>query len=144
MPNPVVIGSFHPAVLALAGIAMWAEIAVELTMLRRLRGSERNLTAPLLLLNLTTWSAFLLALDACGKVVRDGASFVGAIAALEGAVVLVEAALLHALMHDRLLVRGLALRTITLPQALRVSCVGNLVSIVVSLLLPAAMLFAVA
>jgi hypothetical protein len=43
-------------------------------------GGACNLAAPLLLLNLTTWMAFLLALDACGQVVRDGVSLVCAIA----------------------------------------------------------------
>ncbi|MCU0863479.1 MAG: hypothetical protein MUC36_06800 [Planctomycetes bacterium] len=136
LPNPVVVGDIDdPIIWTIAAFAMWAEIKVVRSQLRRIRGIDSDLDNVLLLMNLWTWIAFLLAVEAWAGPGPDG---VLRIAALELAVVAVEAVLLHALMRDRFLMKGLAVRRIRWAQAFRVSLVGNLVSIAVSLALPLA------
>jgi hypothetical protein len=134
LANPVVVPAYAtPEVWGLALLAMWAEIGTELALLRRMRMSFGALR-PLLLINVATWLSFLLAIDMCDKRGVRGAQMVGVVAALEAGVVIVEALLMRAMIGRAM---GSSPRQVLgLGQALRVSFLGNLVSIAVSIVAP--------
>jgi hypothetical protein len=132
--NPIVVPAHaHPIVWVVALVAIWAEVRVEMAVLRRFGRTAPQLFAPLFALNLTTWFVFLIAVDA---VDRAKWPMPGSIIALELAVVLIDAVLIHSAMHGRLFTRGLRLTPISGENALGVSFVGNLVSVAISLLVP--------
>lgn len=136
--NPVVVPAHaHPVVWAIAIVAMLCEVRVDLWMLRRLGRASPGLVAPLYVINITTWFAFLIAAD----LADDAHLPMGlAIAALEVGVVLVETVLIHSALRGRLFTRNLGLAPVTWPQALLVSFAGNVVSIAVSLAVPLTLL----
>jgi hypothetical protein len=134
LANPVVIlASADPTDWAIALLALVAEVRADLWMLRRLGRGSRGLWGPLCAINLTTWFAFLIAVDIADRA-RWPMGFT--IGALEAAVVLVEMVLIHSAMRGRLFTRGLGLVPLTWSQALLVSFVGNLVSVAISLAVP--------
>ncbi|MBM4060228.1 MAG: hypothetical protein FJ265_03890 [Planctomycetes bacterium] len=135
-PNPVILPAYAaPENWALALIAMWAEIRTTLALLRsmdRATGTVR----PLFLLNLMTWLAFLLAMDWCDSLGLLHRWFVWVVAALEAIVVTIEANLIWAMLARP--TGSPSARPLPFVQALRLSLLGNLVSITVGIALPAA------
>lgn len=133
LANPVVVPLYAPwEVWALAGVAMWAEIGSEVSLLRRM-GWATGAKRPLVLINLATWLSFLLAVDWFSRQNLRGAHMVAAISGLEAFVVIAEALLMRAMIGR---VPGAPRHPPGLGQALAVSLVGNLVSIVTGIALP--------
>lgn len=139
LANPVTIPAHtDPWLWGVALVAMWAEVGTVLLLLRRvLRTDVRGFLAPWFGVNFTTWFAFLLAVDRADRWRLDLGL---AIPVLEVAVVLVEMVLLHSATRGRLFTSHVRCPPITWRQALLVVLLGNLVSIAVSLGVPAAVL----
>ena len=136
--NPVVNPAYaDPLLWGVALLAMWAEVRTVLWSMRRLGSDVRGLLAPLFAMNITTWFAFLIAIDG---VHRWPLPEVLSITLLEVGVVLVETALLHSATRGRLFTRGLPCTPLTWPRALLVSFAGNAVSVAVSVVIPYAII----
>ena len=132
--NPVVNPAYaDPIIWGVALIAMWAEVRTVLWVMRGFGSDVRGLLAPLFAMNITTWFAFLIAVD---HVLAWPLPRAPSITLLEVAVVLVEAALLHSATRGRLFTRGLPCTPLTWPRALLVSLAGNVVSVSVSIVAP--------
>lgn len=138
LANPVIQPAYaEPLIWVLALVAMACEVQVVTWLLRRIGRASPQLQAPLFAINFTTWFVFLVAIDAAD---RARWPMGPAIAALELAVVLVEAVLLHSAMRGRLFTGKLGLQPVTSAQALWLSFAGNLTSVAVSLAVPGAIL----
>lgn len=135
LANPVVIPSYaDPIIWAFALLAMCFEVWVVLQLLRRMHQNVKGLSGPLGVINLTTWFPFLVAMDHI--VPAHGPAMTATIVALELAIVGIEAILIHALMRGRFFARGLSCRPISWRDALRVSFLGNLASVAMSIAVP--------
>ena len=136
LANPVVVPAYaSPEIWGFALLAMWAEIGTELSMLRRM-GITSGAIRPLMLINLMTWLAFLLAVDWFDGRGVHGSGLVVVFAVLESLVVIVETILIRAMIGRG--VGGALRQPLMFVQALKVSLVGNSVSITVSLVMPVA------
>lgn len=132
MANPVVDPACaSPEVWVFAALSMWAEIHTELSMLRRMRLAIPGVWRTLLLVNVMTRTAFLLAME---ELSRDRDHLILSIAGLEATVVVVEWLLIWAAL--RRLARVTSQRPVGLGQVFTVSLVGNVVSIACSIVLP--------
>lgn len=136
LANPVVVPAYaSPVIWGFALLAMWVEIGTEVPLLRRM-GMASGAIRPLVLINLMTWLAFLLAVDWFSGRGVQGSGMVVVIAALESLVVIVETILFRQTIGRG--VGGVSRQPLMFGQALKVSLVGNLVSITVSLVMPVA------
>ena len=134
LANPVVVPAYaSPEIWGFALLAMWAEIGTELSLLRRM-GRAAGAIRPLVIINVMTWLVFLLAVDWFDKRGVQGVGMAGVFAALESLVVIVETILIRASIGRR--ERGAARQLLMWGQAVKVSLMGNLVSITVSLIMP--------
>lgn len=138
LANPVVIPAVaNPFVWCFAFIAMWAEIRTEIALLKRL-GWGADVWGSLLLTNIMTWIAFLLAMDRLADRVLPLA---WAISLLESGVVVVECALVYSSLTLR--ARAGAGPSVSIVRVFAISVVGNLVSILVSIALPMAFIWVI-
>lgn len=134
LADPVVVPLYADwTVWVFALLAIWAEVRTVMSLLRRSGSESQRLLAPLVGMNLATWTLFLVGVD-CAD--RCQLPMVPAIAVLEVLVVLAETGMLHAMTRGRLFSRGVRCKPLTWSRAFFVSLVGNLVSVVVSIALP--------
>lgn len=130
LANPIVVPAYaDPIHWGIALLAMGAEIATEVAMLRR-AGCAVDLRRLLVLVNCMTWLAFLIALDAWGP---GGIPLIWAVTLLEVAVVAVEALLLWCAL--RVVARCGAGAEVSIARVIAIATTGNLVSVLVSLAL---------
>lgn len=128
LANPVVIPAYAtPEIWAVALLAMWAEIKTEIALLRR-HIPAAGLSGSLLLLNIVTWLAFLIAVHGLDS---DGVSPGWSLAGLELCVVVVETLLIWAGL--RVWARTRQHPSLRMMHIAWVALAGNLVSIGVSL-----------
>ena len=135
LANPVVVPIYaDPITWGIAICALCVEVWVVLQLLRRMHQNVKGLDGWLGVLNLVTWIPFLIAVDRL--VPSSTAGAIAVIAGLEVAVIAVEAVLLHGLLRGKLFAHGLPCRPIGWRDALRISFLGNLASIAVSIGVP--------
>ena len=135
LANPLALPFYtHPAIWLLVVVAMWFEVWVVLALLRRMQQDVTGLDGPLGLINLATWIPFCIALDRFAP--TDLTPAVVTTVAFEWVVVLVEAALIHALLRRKLGAPNLACQPISWRDALRLSFLGNLASVALSIVVP--------
>jgi len=128
LANPVVIPAYaDPIIWVVALVAMWAEIGTEVAMLRR-QTATIGLARTLLLINIMTWLAFLMAVD---SLARHGSRLGWGIAGLEVVVVVSESILLWTVLRSGS--RGRQHPPLGLLRVMWVALVGNLVSIAISM-----------
>lgn len=128
LANPVVIPAYAaPEVWAVALLAMWAEIKTEIALLRR-HVPTAGIASHLLLLNIVTWLAFLIAVD---RLDRHGISLGWSVTGLEACVVIAESLLMW--IGLRAWARAQQSSALPMMRVAWVALVGNLVSIAVSL-----------
>ena len=137
LANPVVIPVYaDPIVWSIGALGLVVEISLvaRLIVAGRLQGSR--VTDIVVLLNLLTWIAFLIAVDQLVAPATDGV--VLTLTALELAVVVVEAIALRILTHRRWPETVGPFRRLGFVAAFGVSLLGNVVSIAVSAAFPLA------
>lgn len=136
LANPVVVPAYaDPLLWCLAFLAMWAEIRTEAALLRR-SGWSNDVLGSLLLINIMTWVVFLFALD---TIATGSTPPVQPTILLEAGVVVAEGVLLWSALKLR--ARTGAGPALSLARVFAISAVGNLVSILVSIALPMALLW---
>jgi hypothetical protein len=140
LANPVVLPAYaNPLVWTIALLALLAEVAVARALLARRGCRHASITHVLVFLNLGTWMAFLVAMELADRWrwLEGTARAVTTIGLLELGVVLVEGHLLREMARGRLFSRDFGGAALGLGQALWVSLCANLVSIAISVAVPA-------
>lgn len=133
LANPILIPMYaDPISWGIALLAVWAEVTVARAMLRRFGLTDVRFARPLYVINLSTWFAFLVAVD--HWLVWPDADGIPALAALEAAVVVVETILIFQACRGRCFSSRTDWRPLGVRQVAMVSLLANATSIAASLL----------
>lgn len=133
LANPVLIPMYaDPISWGIALLAVWAEVTVAQAMLRRFGLTDVRFARPLYVINLSTWFAFLVAVD--HWLVYPKAGGIPVLVALEALVVVVETILIFQACQGRCFSSHTEWRPLGVRQVATVSLVANATSIAASLL----------
>ncbi len=112
----------------MAMISILVEIRIALSLLRRMKRNVIGFGAPLFVINMVTWLPFLAVLDRLPRM--SDTLWVVTVAALEALIVVIEGRLILAATRGQFFCRNLPCRPSRPGQAMYVSRIANLVSIV--------------
>jgi len=129
LANPIVVpAGANLVVWGMAMISILVEIRIALSLLRRMKRNVIGFGAPLFVINMVTWLPFLAVLDRLPRM--SDTLWVVTVAALEALIVVIEGRLILAATRGQFFFRNLPCRAIRPGQAMYVSRIANLVSIV--------------